>query len=91
MAVNTLDLWCRNRIGDLYLVLHVDQKQGIRREGLHLYSDIKIDYTQAILGTTIKVMCDLRPLQCNLCFIDCETSFYNSVYASLGYYMQATI
>ncbi|KAF5767802.1 putative Heat shock protein DnaJ, cysteine-rich domain superfamily [Helianthus annuus] len=45
----------RNRVGDLYLVLHVNQKQGIRREGLHLYSDIKIDYSQAILGTVIKV------------------------------------
>ncbi|KAL8245772.1 hypothetical protein R6Q59_006988 [Mikania micrantha] len=45
----------RNRIGDLYLVLHVHPKHGIRREGLHLYSDIKIDYSQAILGTVIKV------------------------------------
>ncbi|KAK9065026.1 hypothetical protein SSX86_016409 [Deinandra increscens subsp. villosa] len=45
----------RNRVGDLYLVLHVHQKHGIRREGLHLYSDIKIDYSQAILGTVIKV------------------------------------
>ncbi|XP_076933578.1 uncharacterized protein LOC143599535, partial [Bidens hawaiensis] len=45
----------RNRVGDLYLVIHVIQKKGIRREGLHLYSDIKIDYSQAILGTVIKV------------------------------------
>ncbi|KAL4590198.1 hypothetical protein LXL04_003123 [Taraxacum kok-saghyz] len=45
----------RNRVGDLYLVIHVDQKKGIRREGLNLYSEINIDYTQAILGTVIKV------------------------------------
>ncbi|KAL9998277.1 putative chaperone DnaJ, HSP40/DnaJ peptide-binding protein [Helianthus debilis subsp. tardiflorus] len=55
LAVNTLDVYCRNRVGDLYLVLHVNQKRGIRREGLHLYSDITIDYSQAILGTVIKV------------------------------------
>lgn len=45
----------RGRIGDLYLVFHVKQKKGIRREGLDLYSEINIDYTQAILGTIIKV------------------------------------
>ncbi|PWA48916.1 molecular chaperone Hsp40/DnaJ family protein [Artemisia annua] len=45
----------RNRVGDLYLLIHVRQKHGIRREGLHLYSDIKIDYSQAILGTVIQV------------------------------------
>lgn len=51
----TLDLECRNRVGDLYLVFHVKQKHGIKREGLNLYSEINIDYTQAILGTVIKV------------------------------------
>nr|XP_043631693.1 chaperone protein DnaJ-like [Erigeron canadensis] len=45
----------RNRVGDLYIVIHVNQKQGIRRDGLDLYSNINIDYTQAILGTVIKV------------------------------------
>ncbi|KVI08118.1 hypothetical protein Ccrd_013512 [Cynara cardunculus var. scolymus] len=45
----------RNRVGDLYLVLHVNQKRGIRRDGLDLYSEINIDYSQAILGTVIKV------------------------------------
>ncbi|CAI9285382.1 unnamed protein product [Lactuca saligna] len=45
----------RNRVGDLYLVFHVKQKHGIKREGLNLYSEINIDYTQAILGTVIKV------------------------------------
>ncbi|GJX75489.1 chaperone protein DnaJ [Tanacetum coccineum] len=49
----------RNRVGDLYLLIHVRQKHGIRREGLHLYSDIKIDYSQAILGTVIQVKTDL--------------------------------
>ena len=41
--------------GDLYLVLHVDEKRGIWREGLHLYSKINIDYTDAILGIVVKV------------------------------------
>lgn len=45
----------RNRVGDLYLVLHVNKKRGIRRDGLDLYSEINIDYSQAILGTVIKV------------------------------------
>ncbi|KAK3036999.1 hypothetical protein RJ639_029988 [Escallonia herrerae] len=41
--------------GDLYLVLHVDGKHGIWRDGLNLYSRVNIDYTEAILGTLIKV------------------------------------
>ncbi|KAK3026252.1 hypothetical protein RJ639_041628 [Escallonia herrerae] len=41
--------------GDLYLVLHVDGKHGIWRDGLNLYSRVNIDYTEAILGTVIKV------------------------------------
>ncbi|KAE8125859.1 hypothetical protein FH972_020628 [Carpinus fangiana] len=45
----------RGRAGDLYLVLHVDEKRGIWREGLHLYSKINIDYTDAILGIVVKV------------------------------------
>lgn len=36
-------------------MLHVDEKKGIRRDGLHLYSNVHVDYTQAILGTVIKV------------------------------------
>lgn len=46
----------RGVVGDLYLVLHVDEKHGIWREGLQLYSKINIDYTEAILGTVIKVI-----------------------------------
>ncbi|KAF5469207.1 hypothetical protein F2P56_013296 [Juglans regia] len=45
----------RGVVGDLYLVLHVDEKRGIWREGLQLYSKINIDYTEAILGTVVKV------------------------------------
>ncbi|KAK8933274.1 Chaperone protein dnaJ 2 [Platanthera zijinensis] len=45
----------RGIVGDLYLFIHINEKPGIRREGLNLYSDINIDYTEAILGTKIKV------------------------------------
>ncbi|KAM0983082.1 hypothetical protein ACFX2J_015796 [Malus domestica] len=45
----------RGKVGDVYIVLHVDEKAGIRRDGLNLYSKINIDYTEAILGTVIKV------------------------------------
>ncbi|XP_078162270.1 uncharacterized protein LOC144557558 isoform X2 [Carex rostrata] len=45
----------RGARGDLYLFIHVKEKQGIHREGLNLHSEISIDYTEAILGTTIKV------------------------------------
>lgn len=59
----------RNRVGDLYLFLHVKQKHGIRRDGLDLYSDITIDYSQAILGTVIKVKSGLKPVKCNFCMV----------------------
>lgn len=45
----------RGIAGDLFLVFHVDEKRGISREGLNLYSKVEIDYTEAILGTEIKV------------------------------------
>ncbi|KAK2421874.1 Molecular chaperone Hsp40/DnaJ family protein [Trifolium repens] len=45
----------RRYTGDLFVVLHVDEKQGIWREGLHLYSKINIDFTEAILGSVRKV------------------------------------
>ncbi|ESW24661.1 hypothetical protein PHAVU_004G149000 [Phaseolus vulgaris] len=45
----------RQITGDLLVVLHVDEKQGIWREGLHLYSKINIDFTDAILGSVKKV------------------------------------
>ncbi|CAM0872057.1 unnamed protein product [Alopecurus aequalis] len=41
--------------GDLYISVRVKEKQGIHRDGLNLYSDVTIDYTDAILGTTVKV------------------------------------
>ncbi|KFK39111.1 hypothetical protein AALP_AA3G202400 [Arabis alpina] len=43
------------RAGDLFIVLQVDEKRGIQREGLNLYSKISIDFTDAILGAVTKV------------------------------------
>lgn len=40
-------------------MLRVNEKAGIRRDGLNLYSTINIDYTEAILGTVIKVILTL--------------------------------
>uniref|UniRef100_A0A453IM05 CR-type domain-containing protein n=1 Tax=Aegilops tauschii subsp. strangulata TaxID=200361 RepID=A0A453IM05_AEGTS len=40
--------------GDLYIFVCVEEKQGIHREGLDLCSDVTIDCTDAILGTTVK-------------------------------------
>ncbi|PQQ15460.1 chaperone protein DnaJ [Prunus yedoensis var. nudiflora] len=45
----------RGTVGDVFIVLHIDRKAGIHRDGLNLYSKINIDYTEAILGTVIKV------------------------------------
>ncbi|KAL3512117.1 hypothetical protein ACH5RR_024834 [Cinchona calisaya] len=45
----------RSIAGDLYVVLHIEEKHGIQRDGLNLYSKVKIDYTEAILGTVVKV------------------------------------
>ncbi|PIA26669.1 hypothetical protein AQUCO_09100080v1 [Aquilegia coerulea] len=47
----------RNRgiAGDLYLFVRIKEKLGVWREGLNLYSKINIDYTDAILGTVLKV------------------------------------
>ncbi|KAK6127846.1 hypothetical protein DH2020_038415 [Rehmannia glutinosa] len=55
----------RGIAGDLYLVLHIEEKQGIRRDGTNLYSKVVVDYTEAILGTikqvdTAEGMKDLR-------------------------------
>ncbi|TXG50897.1 hypothetical protein EZV62_023421 [Acer yangbiense] len=44
-----------NMAGDLFIVVHIDEKQGIQRKGLNLYSKIDVDYTEAILGSVIKV------------------------------------
>lgn len=46
----------RGVAGDLYILLHIDEKHGIRRDGLNLYSTISVDYTEAILGTVVKVI-----------------------------------
>ncbi|EOY21414.1 hypothetical protein QUC31_007299 [Theobroma cacao] len=45
----------RGLAGDLFIVLHIREKQGIWRDGLNLYSKINVDYTEAILGTVVKV------------------------------------
>ncbi|XP_022137134.1 uncharacterized protein LOC111008684 isoform X2 [Momordica charantia] len=45
----------RRMTGNLYIMLHVDEKHGIWRDGIHLYSKISIDYTDAILGSIVKV------------------------------------
>lgn len=41
--------------GDLYLVIQIEEKLGIWRDGLNLYSKVNLDYTEAILGTVKKV------------------------------------
>ncbi|XP_050217103.1 uncharacterized protein LOC126667984 isoform X2 [Mercurialis annua] len=55
----------RGIAGDLFITVHVKEKRGVRRDGLNLYSKINIDYTQAILGTVVKVetVDGLRDLQ----------------------------
>ncbi|CAI0400330.1 unnamed protein product [Linum tenue] len=45
----------RGFAGNLYLNIHVNEKRGIQRDGLNLYSKINIDYTEAILGAVLKV------------------------------------
>ncbi|KAH6803297.1 hypothetical protein C2S51_034743 [Perilla frutescens var. frutescens] len=55
----------RGTAGDLYLVLHIEEKKGIQRDGMNLYSKVHVDYTEAILGVikkvdTVEGMKDLR-------------------------------
>ncbi|KAJ4828187.1 hypothetical protein Tsubulata_045117 [Turnera subulata] len=45
----------RGLSGDLFIIVHIKEKHGIQRDGLDLYSKVSVDYTQAILGTIIKV------------------------------------
>nr|XP_027124507.1 uncharacterized protein LOC113741211 [Coffea arabica] len=45
----------RGIAGDLFIVLHIEEKHGIQRDGLNLYSKVKVDFTEAILGTVVKV------------------------------------
>lgn len=56
----------RGIAGDLYLVLHTEEKQGIQRDGMNLYSRVDVDYTEAILGAVKKVSAfENSPLLCN--------------------------
>lgn len=50
-----LHLLCSSISGDLYLVIHVEEKREIWRDGLNLYSKLDVDFTEAILGTVKKV------------------------------------
>ncbi|KAF8673791.1 hypothetical protein HU200_048546 [Digitaria exilis] len=53
--LNKQSLIDRDASGDLYIYVRIHEKQGILRDGLNLYSDVSVDYTDAILGTTVKV------------------------------------
>lgn len=67
-------------MGDLYLFIHVDEKPRIRRDGLNLYSDISIDYTEAILGTIVKVtLFEYYKLS----FIVCGAIFFFSIRSTM--------
>ncbi|CAI5976671.1 unnamed protein product, partial [Closterium sp. NIES-64] len=46
---------CGGKRGDLYVFVKVKETMGIRRDGINLYSNVSIDYTDAILGTVAKV------------------------------------
>ena len=41
--------------GDLYLRIHVAPHPTFKRKGLDIYSDVNVNYIQAILGTKIAV------------------------------------
>ncbi|XP_057818010.2 uncharacterized protein LOC131031023 isoform X2 [Cryptomeria japonica] len=41
--------------GDLYVFLNIQEMQGIERDGVNLRSKVTINYTEAILGTILKV------------------------------------
>ncbi|KAJ9162609.1 hypothetical protein P3X46_022368 [Hevea brasiliensis] len=45
----------RGVAGDLFITIRINEKHGIRRDGLNLYSKINVDYTEAILGAALKV------------------------------------
>ncbi|WOL14185.1 hypothetical protein Cni_G22965 [Canna indica] len=45
----------RGIVGDVYIFLHVNEKPGFQRDGLNLCSEVSIHYTEAILGTVVKV------------------------------------
>jgi molecular chaperone DnaJ len=41
--------------GDLYVYLFVQAHEKLRRDGIHIHSEVVINYLQAILGDTIEV------------------------------------
>lgn len=41
--------------GDLYVFLSVQSAPGLRRDGIHIHSEVTLNYLQAILGDTIEV------------------------------------
>lgn len=41
--------------GDLYVFLSVQSAAGLRRDGIHIHSEVTLNYLQAILGDTIEV------------------------------------
>jgi hypothetical protein len=41
--------------GDLYVFLSVKEMQNVQRDGINLYSNISVNFTDAILGTVIQV------------------------------------
>lgn len=71
--------WCRDVGGDLYIFCHVNEKPGIQRDGVNLYSKISIDYTEAILGTVVKVTiaCSETSLEA-LCYT-CISSLFGTL------------
>ena len=42
--------------GDLYVFLTVQSAPGLRRDGIHIHSEVTLNYLQAILGDTIEVV-----------------------------------
>lgn len=42
--------------GDLYVFLTVQPSPGLRRDGIHINSEVTLNYLQAILGDTIEVV-----------------------------------
>ncbi len=41
--------------GDLYVVVHVKPLSGFHREGVDIYTDLEINFAQAVLGDTVEV------------------------------------
>jgi molecular chaperone DnaJ len=41
--------------GDLYVIISITNYHSLKREGKHIYSEINLDYLQAILGTEAEI------------------------------------